>query len=485
LNYISIRFTVFLVVTLTLYFLVPNRYRWAVLLVASYVFYMSAGPAYGAIIFCTSLVSYLCGLKMGSGRARGQKTPYLLIAIIVDVGVLLFFKYFDFFSANLGRLVHQLNVGGSLPELKLLVPLGISFYTLQTLSYIFDVYRGDIEPERHFGYLALYVAFFPTLIAGPIERGKHLLPQLNREHEFSYADTTDGLRLIAWGLFKKVVVADRIAIYVNAVYTDVRSYTGLPLILATILFAFQLYYDFSGYTDIARGVARLFGYDLLINFNLPYLSKSIVEFWRRWHMSMTSWFRDYVYIPLGGNRVSKPRAYLNIAIVFLVSGFWHGAGWTFIVWGGLHGLYMITSRATEGIRGKAVSHLPFDPKGLFAAVYRTALTFILVDFAWIFFRSSSLREATYVVTHMFSFGKTSGLSQLVRLPLGSNELEFAICLALLFAMFGIEIAASRRPLGERLKERGLGVRWAFYVVLVMSVLLFGVMGSPQFFYARF
>jgi alginate O-acetyltransferase complex protein AlgI len=423
---------------------------------------------------------------MGKDRSRRQKTPYLLIAVFADVGTLLFFKYFDFFSRSMSVVLRQINISGALPELGLLVPLGISFYTLQTLSYLFDVYRGEMEPERNPAYLALYVAFFPTLLSGPIERGKHLLPQLHKVHDFSYERSVEGLQLVAWGVFKKVVVADRIAIYVNAVYGNLRDYTGFPLLLATFLFAIQLYYDFSGYTDIARGVAKILGYDILINFNLPYLSRSIGEFWRRWHISMTSWFRDYVYIPLGGNRVSHARTYLNIVIVFLLSGLWHGAAGTFLIWGCLHGFYMVVSRATEGVRGRVTARLSIDPGSRFAILYRTVFTFCLVDFAWIFFRAGTFANAQYVITNMFRFANgPSGIGKLVSLPTGSNGKEFIICLVLIALMFVLEVAQSRRPLRQRLNGEPVLVRWLAYVGLVTAVLLFGVIGSPQFFYVRF
>lgn len=485
-NFISLSFVAFFVMTAVLYFAVPGRFRWILLLVASYVFYMSAGPIYGLVIFSTTVLTYLCALGMGKGRTREQKTPLLLVALCGDVGMLFLFKYFDFFSRGLATMLRQVSLAGALPELKLLVPLGISFYTLQTLSYLFDVYRGEMEPEKNPAYLALYVAFFPTLLAGPIERGKHLLPQLHKVHDFSYERVVAGLQLVTWGVFKKVVVADRLAIYVNAVYGNPQAYRGFPLLLATFLFAIQLYYDFSGYTDIARGVAKILGYDILVNFNLPYLSKSIREFWRRWHMSMTSWFRDYVYIPLGGNRVSRARMYLNIIIVFLVSGLWHGASGTFVIWGGLHGAYMVASVATEGVRGKVRSWLSIDAEGKFATVYRTIITFCLVDFAWIFFRAGSLSEARYVVTNMFSWAHSgAATARLVRLPTGSNGIEFAICLILIAFMFMLEIMQAHRPLGHMLNGEPVLVRWLTYVGLVTTILLFGVMGSPQFFYVRF
>jgi alginate O-acetyltransferase complex protein AlgI len=312
------------------YFALPHRWRWALLLAASYYFYMCSKPVYLLVLIGTTVVSYLCAIKMGGSRTRGRRKSWLLLGLLVDLGLLFTFKYSGFFTRSIEGALHHFNIVGSMPELNLLVPLGISFYTLQTLSYLFDVYRDKMAPERHIGYLALYVSFFPTVSAGPIERGAHLLPQLHRSHDFDYQRVASALQLIAWGLFKKMVIADRLGVFVDQVYGNVRAYRGTPLLLATLLFAVQLYADFSGYTDIVRGCAKVFGYDLLPNFNLPYFARNIQEFWRRWHISMASWFRDYLYIPMGGSRRSPARTYLNIMVVFLVVGLWHGASWTFV-----------------------------------------------------------------------------------------------------------------------------------------------------------
>jgi alginate O-acetyltransferase complex protein AlgI len=484
-NYISISFVVFITLTGVLYFFTRYRFRWLVLLVASYVFYMLAQPAYVLVLLATTAVSYICGLEMGKQEKKARRGKYLLAAIVLEVGSLLFFKYFTFFSSNLTNLLHSINLSGSLPELRLLVPLGISFYTLQSLSYLIDVYRGDMRPERHPGYFALYVSFFPTILAGPIERGKHLVPQLHGEYDFEYCRVTDSMRLIAWGLIKKLVIADRLAIFVNAVYGNVKAYRGLPLLVATFFFAFQLYCDFSGYTDIVRGIAGIFGYDLLINFNLPYLSRNVREFWQRWHMSMTSWFRDYLYVPMGGNRVSTARNYLNIMVVFLVSGFWHGASWTFIAWGALHGVYQVAGRATAEVREKARSAVGIKEDGWFSKAYRTVFTFCLVDFAWIFFRASSLGDARYIVSNMFSPANAmSGMRRMLAVP-NAGRLEFIFSVALILVLIAIELAQSRWSLGAGLKRQPAYARWTVYTAAMTAILIFGIAGSPQFVYVRF
>jgi D-alanyl-lipoteichoic acid acyltransferase DltB (MBOAT superfamily) len=484
-NYISIGFALFVILTAVLYFLVPYRFRWLVLLVASYVFYLFAEPAFLPVLMGITAVSYVCGLLMGKREDRGVRGKYLIAGIVLQVSCLLFFKYQGFFVSSLSSLLQDLNVTESLPELRLLVPLGISFYTLQSLSYLVDVYRGDMKPEKHPGYLALYVAFFPTILAGPIERGTHLLPQLHGRYDFEYDRVTDSMRLIARGLIKKLVIADRLAIFVNQVFGNVRAYRGLPLLVAAFLYAFQLYCDFSGYTDIVRGVAGIFGYDLLINFNLPYLARNVREFWQRWHISMTSWFRDYLYIPLGGNKVSIARTYLNIMIVFLVSGFWHGANWTFIAWGGLHGVYQVVGRATTKIRERTRSRLGIDSDGWFARSYQIILTFCLVDFAWIFFRAESLGDARYIVRNMFSPSNAlSGMRAMLAVAEG-GRLEFLLSVGLILGLVLLEIIQSHRALDEDLKRQPVYVRWTVYTAAMTAILIFGIAGSPQFVYIRF
>jgi alginate O-acetyltransferase complex protein AlgI len=471
-------FAIFFLAVVLLYFALPHRWRWALLLAASYYFYMCSKPIYVLVLLGTTVVSYLCGLKMGSVQSPGKRRSWLLLGLMVDLGLLFTFKYLGFFTRQVEGLLHHFNIIGGTPELKLLVPLGISFYTLQTLSYLLDVYRGGTPPERHFGYLALYVSFFPTVSAGPIERGAHLLPQLHRDFDFDYERVAGGLQLIAWGLFKKMVIADRLGVFVNQVYGNVRAYRGAPLLLATLLFAVQLYADFSGYTDIVRGCARVFGYDILPNFNLPYFAGSVREFWRRWHMSMTTWFRDYLYIPLGGNRKSRPRTYLNIMVVFLVSGLWHGANWTFVVWGALHCVYVMVSRATGKARERLLGRMGIDPSGRLAGVYKAIITFCLVDFAWIFFRASSVSEALYVVRNMFAASNV----KMVSIASVEELVSYAVVTLLLFA---VDLAALRGPLLPRLARQTAALRWAVYCALILMILVFGVAGAKQFVYVQF
>ena len=304
---------------------------------------MSWKAEYIILIIISTLVDYIAGKKIYTSNSRKEKKFFLWLSILVNIGILFGFKYFNFFNESTGIIFGELNLFYNIPQLEVLLPVGISFYTFQTLSYTIDIYRGKTIPESHLGIFALYVSFFPQLVAGPIERSNNLLPQFKRYYYFEYNRVVSGLRLMLFGLFKKVVIADRLAEHVNQVYNSPDQYFGISIIMATILFAFQIYCDFSGYSDIAIGAARVMGIRLMINFNLPYSSRSISEFWKRWHISLSSWFKDYFYIALGGNRVVKWKWYYNLLLTFLVSGLWHGANWTFLLWGLLHGIYMISA----------------------------------------------------------------------------------------------------------------------------------------------
>jgi len=315
----SIEFLVFFFIVVVFYFSIPYRFRWILLLAASYYFYMCWRPEYIILIIASTLVDYIAGLKMGGIESKPRRKKYLIISLMINLGLLFSFKYFNFFNDSLRILFSRYNMLYRVPSFNILLPVGISFYTFQTLSYTIDVYRGERRPERHLGIFALYVAFFPQLVSGPIERSKRLLPQFYKRFDFDYKRLTHGLRLMLWGFFQKVVIADRLAIVVDHVYNNPSEHTSTAFIIATYFFAFQIYCDFAGYTDIARGAAKILGYELMLNFQRPYFAKSIRDFWRRWHISLTSWFRDYLYIPLGGNRVVKWRWYYNLFIVFFIS----------------------------------------------------------------------------------------------------------------------------------------------------------------------
>jgi alginate O-acetyltransferase complex protein AlgI len=369
-------------------------------------------------------------------------------------------------------------------SLDLLLPVGISFYTFQTLSYTIDVYQGRKKAEHHLGIFALYVSFFPQLVAGPIERSERLMPQFKDQHithDADYRRISDGLKLMAWGLFKKVVIADRISLYVNEVYGHPESYFGMTVLLATFFFAFQIYCDFSGYSDIAIGAAQVLGFDLMKNFDRPYFAKSISEFWHRWHISLSTWFRDYVYINLGGNRVVKWRWYYNLMITFLVSGLWHGANWTFVIWGALHGSLLVLSIMTQPMRNRIASLSRIDRFPTFQKSLQMGVTFSLVCFGWIFFRADSLGDAFTIIQHAAQLD-FSGLGVAVH-QFGREKIMLS--LLLIAVMLGVHLLQRGKEMRTWLYKRPAYIRWSLYQLLILAILLFGVFEHQEFIYFQF
>lgn len=475
------KFAVFFLVVVIAYYALPYRFRWALLLAGSYYFFVVGGkPHYVLVILISTAVTYYCGMRMGEKETRRERGPYLVLSVAVNLLFLFFFKYLKVFGINLESLLSHVNILEGSGGLGLVVPLGISFYTLQTISYLMDVYRGDIEPERHFGYLALYVSFFPTLLAGPIERGSHLLPQLHARYSFDYDRVTYAIKLIAWGLFLKIVIADRLGIYVNQVYGNVHSYQGLPLLFATLFFAVQLYCDFAGYTNMTRGCAMILGYDLLENFDKPYFSRNVREFWRRWHISLTSWLRDYLYVPLGGNRGPGWRVYINVFVVFLVSGLWHGASWNFVLWGALHGLYYVVYVAFLQLTAGRKKDVERWREGKLLTAGKIVFTFCLVDLAWVLFRANSVSDAFYVFRNMFSFG-WSDLSHLF-----SSWFEgYGLYLLVILFIFIVGLISLRGSIIERLSRLPIYIRWPIYYIFLFTMMVFAVVFGGQFIYAQF
>jgi D-alanyl-lipoteichoic acid acyltransferase DltB (MBOAT superfamily) len=402
----------------------------------------------------------MIGVTDPSNKRRRQL--YLSASLGVNLGTLAIFKYFNFFNASAASLFGAVGIPYQISPLEVLLPVGISFYTFQSMAYTIDVYRG-LKPEKHAGMFATYVAFFPQLVAGPIERAGHLLPQFREKHFFDYQRTVEGLQWILWGVFKKMVIADRLAIYVNSIYNNLEEFTGLPLIIATVFFAFQIYCDFSGYSDIAIGTAHILGFRLMENFRQPYLATSLRDFWRRWHISLSTWFKDYLYIPLGGSRVSFSRNLINLMIVFVISGLWHGANWTFVIWGALHGLYIIVETILAR-RSRVSVKLPKLASGL--------LVFGFVCFAWIFFRANSLDDAVYVLQNLFDF--SSGTRR-VTVPFGNTlltpRMEFVVSCLLIGFLLLVDWGCSRVGLLELLRRRALAVRWAVYYALAGAIIL--------------
>ena len=489
----SVPYAIFLALVFVLHWLLPHRFRWIMLLIASYYFYMSWNPELVVLIALTTLVSYSSGLLIDHFRhAQGKKAKlpklFLILALVICFGVLFFYKYFDFFSESVTSILRAFSLPVQEWTLKLVLPVGISFYTFQTLSYVIDVYREKIPVEKHLGYFSLYVSFFPQLVAGPIERSDNLIPQLRQERTFDYTQGSDGLKWIAIGLFKKIVVADTLSVYVNIVYGNLQAYQGLSFIVATIFFAFQIYCDFSGYSDIAIGSAKLLGIRLMKNFDSPYFSKSIREFWSRWHISLSTWFRDYVYIPLGGNRRKLPRVLINLMITFLLSGLWHGANWTFVLWGALHGCYVIVETLIHRMAsGKPA--LPQKSKAVTAlrSAGQMLLTFTLVCFAWVFFRANSISDAFYGLSHMFN-GIGSPIQYVEYaariMKLDRYDLLVRLLPVALLAVF--DIFNKREDVFLSLSRWKPVFRWAIYLTMIWFILFFpGTGGGGEFIYFQF
>jgi len=355
------------------------------------------------------------------------------------------------------------------------------------LSYTIDVYRGDKAPERHLGFFALYVSFFPQLLAGPIERATRFLPQLREKFAFDYRRVTDGIKLMLWGFFQKMVIADNLATLVDSVYNHPAEYRGIGLLIAVVFYSFQIYCDFSGYSDIAIGAAQVMGFTTMGNFNRPYFSKSIPEFWRKWHISLSTWFRDYLYIPLGGNRVSIPKWYFNLFFVLLICGLWHGANWTFVVWGGLHGFYLVLSALTQGIRGKIYRTIALDKVPRLHHSLKTLVTFSLVSLAWIFFRAHSISDALYILSHLFTgWQDIFHADVLIRNPLwGSLKFEWITGLASIGVLILVEWGARHGSMVEMISAKPIWIRWPAYYFILLSILLFGHFGTKQFIYFQF
>ena len=471
----SLEFLLFFPLVTILYFLLKHPYRWILLLVASCVFYMFFKPVYILILGFTIVIDYVAGIYIEKATDKKQRKRFLVLSIITNVGVLAIFKYYNFFNDNITSLASFMGFSNSIPYLHILLPIGLSFHTFQAMSYTIEVYRGNQKAERHFGLYALYVMFYPQLVAGPIERPQNTLPQLHVEKKFDYGSAVIGLRLMLWGFFKKMVIADNLSIIVDNVYNNPSQQNGFTFLIATYFFTFQIYCDFSGYSDIALGSAKIMGFDLMKNFNIPYISKSIKEFWERWHISLSSWFRDYLYIPLGGNRVKKSRWMLNLFIVFLVSGFWHGANWTFIVWGALHGTYLILEILFKPSTDKLI-----DTTSKFGKFISVIITFHLAMFAWVFFRANSIESATFALKQIFTNLFTSFSL------IGTASAPLLICtLFITAALFYIVDFMKENKRMIEVFQSSSYLRHAVYLFLIYSILLFGNTDKTQFIYFQF
>jgi len=487
----SLQFLVFFPTVVALYYVLPHRFRWLLLLVASSYFYMVFVPKYILVIFALIIVDYVLGICIENAQGSRKKL-YLVGSICANLGVLFVFKYFNFFNDIFAGLAGLWHLNYPVSALTLLLPLGLSFHVFQSLSYVIEVYRGKQKAEYDLRTYAQYVMFFPQLVAGPIERPQHLLHQFKELHSFNYGRAVSGLRIILWGFFKKLIIADTAAIGVNHIFNSAYQAEGLTLILGAVLFAYQLYGDFSGYSDIAVGSARILGFDLINNFNRPYASHSISEFWRKWHISLSSWLRDYLYYPmvLGSKGITRMRLYISIMITFVLIGLWHGANWTYVLMGALHGWYLVFGAASRLWRDKVVNLLKSLKLSFLVSGVQVATTFALVSLGWILFRSPTLNDAWYYILHL-----GSGLSQIYKLSylesifseqtLGLTHVKIVLLLASIAVLELVQYAHAHNLLDKLFFQQPHWVRWGLYYALMFFIIYFANSGAQPFIYFQF
>lgn len=479
----SIDFLIFFPIVVLLYYCIPHKFRYIWLLISSYYFYMCWNVKYALLLLLSTAITYASGLLITWFRNGNQKKHVFAGKIVVatsftvNIAILFFFKYFEFLLDNLQKVLGMVNIQVQVPAFSLLLPVGISFYIFQALGYTMDVYRGEVKAETNFFRYAVFVSFFPQLVAGPIERSKNLLEQFKERHVFQFDNVRKNLFLMGWGFFCKMVIADRIAILVDTVYGDYTTYGGWYLIVASVLFAFQVYCDFAGYSTIAMGAAGVMGFRLMENFNAPYCAISVPDFWKRWHISLTSWFRDYLYIPLGGNRKGKWRKYLNKLLVFLVSGLWHGAQWSYVVWGGLNGLFIVLSELMLPIKQWLKKMTGWREEAATNKILQAIGTFLLVDFTWIFFRAPGTKDALKIIQSMFSVKNFDIFFNESLYTLGLDRKNFMVMIISIIVLLIVDVCHNKKIcIWEWLQKQNLWFRWLIYILLAEAILLFGIWG---------
>jgi alginate O-acetyltransferase complex protein AlgI len=495
-SFVELRFLIFFPAVVALYLAIPERIRWAFLLVASYTFYMAWKPEYGLLLFIITTIDFFAGRLMGAEESQQKRKFYLIASLTANLGILFFFKYFNFVFSSIQSAVTFSGGDVTFPVLNILLPIGISFHIFQSMSYTIDVYRRRTKSVNHFGKFALYVSFFPQLVAGPIERPQGLLKQIMEGRRFNLEKAKSGARLMLWGYFKKLIIADNLAPFVTAAYAAPTAFPGPTLAFATVLFAYQIYCDFSGYTDIARGAARFFGYDLMLNFNRPFKATSVADFWRRWHISLSTWLRDYLYHPLAfsGKHITKPRIYMSIFITFVLIGLWHGANWTYVLFGTIHGIYLVIESVTKRWRitfgkklGKMLKTHIYTPFFL-----RRILVFALVCFSYIFFRAATTEDAVYIATHLVAntdsfitaLGSSSGRLYVLAMDIGWRGILIGGLGILVLEI--VEYLHAYKSLVARFDRLPKLARATVYATIMCTVLLFGALGaSEQFIYFQF
>ena len=494
----SYEFLIFFPIVILLYYIVPMKYRYIWLLIASYYFYMCWNAKYALLLFISTFITYLSGILIGKIRRSEQeeekkiKLMRLCVALsfISNLSILAWFKYFNFIFENVQKLVLKIGIELATPEFDIILPVGISFYTFQALSYTMDIYRGEIYEEKNLLKYALFVSFFPQLVAGPIERSKNLLKQVSVPQKFNYEKCREGFLLMLWGFFMKLVISDRVAIVVNTVYNNYEQYPGLYLVIATVLFAVQIYCDFGGYSTIAVGAAKFVGFDLMENFNCPYFSQSVSEFWRRWHISLSTWFRDYLYIPLGGNRKGKVRKWFNLIVVFVTSGLWHGAQWTFVVWGALNGVYQVLGELLKPIKERINKLFSLKPDSIGHKLMKVIITFVLINISWIFFRANRFWDAIEIIKSIITEHNWWILFDDSLFTLGLDWKNFLLMIfAILVLIFADACKYKGIKIREIVLEQELWCRWTVYMAALFVILVFGIYGpgydASEFIYFQF
>ncbi|HCT65693.1 MAG TPA: membrane-bound O-acyltransferase family protein [Lachnospiraceae bacterium] len=487
----SFNFLEFFIVVSLLYFVLPHKLRWVLLLISSYIFYMAWRPELIVLIVFSTFINYIISLFIYESDDQRKRKNLLILSLLINFGLLFVFKYMVFINNSLISGFEILGLTYPIKKFDILLPMGISFYTFQAAAYTIDVYRGEIKPVKNYGKFSLFITFFPQLVAGPIERSKNLLPQFYKKQNFDIDRVIMGLKIMAWGFFKKIVIADRLAVAVNTVYNSCEYYSGLTFVVITVFFSFQIYCDFSGYSDIAVGCAKVLGFDLMCNFDRPFLSKNVREFWSRWHISLSSWFMDYVYIPLGGNRKGKLIQYRNLIITFLISGLWHGANWTFVLWGLLHGMFIVIGNITDGVTKKIKEVLGYNRKILCTWIINLIsilCTFGLATFAFILFRANSIGDAAFVIKHLLwgfrSWTTPQYLYETVT-NIGLNVYELKMVLIALGVLIVSEVTGGR-DIHQTLMKHNAVARIFFYALIVVLILCTGVFyNAGSFIYFQF
>lgn len=471
----SFSFLLFFPVATLLYYLIPHKLRWEYLLLVSYGFYMNWNPSYALLLLCVTIVSYIISISINRSQAR-KKKRILTIGIIFSILPLVIFKYLNFINDSVFTILNDIGVRIEIPKFNLLLPVGISFFTFKAISYMVDVYKGKTMVEKNLGIYALYIAFFVDLAAGPIDRAEKLIPQLKAKHSFVPENVVKGLRMMLWGYFMKVMIADRITLYVDPIFNNLNNHSGLSVLVAAILFSIQIYCDFGGYSFIAIGCGKVMGFDLMMNFERPYMATCVTDFWRRWHISLSTWFRDYVYIPLGGNRCSKGRHIFNLLVTFTVSGLWHGANWTFVIWGFLNGLFQVIGKEMKNLKTNTRRFFKLSENSQIAYWWNITVTFVLMTVAWTFFKANSVEDAFKAVSMMF---KPIGH---LYLPQISLLVYIIIGCTILFFCDIIQEKKGKHPM---LENKYIGIRFLSYIFLTIMILAVGVFDGGQFIYFQF